>query len=327
LKTDISHSFEDIVPINLPEITITLGMKNILLPTDFSDNAWNATKYAIELFSGDECVFHLLNTYTPAIANSRFMAASFSSGQLEDGVHSNSERGLREVLEKIKATYKYPLHSFKTISSFSLLVDEIKDIVEREAIDLIVTGTKGATGLDEVFMGSNTVRIIKAVKNCPVLAIPQNFEYKTPSEIAFATDFNRFYSQSELQPIIDLANTFNATIRIVHVQYEIKALTEIQQFNLNMLRKYLSKVEHYVHTVSELNSVSKTLEVFAEELDIHLLAMLNFHHSYMERMTREPVVKRLAFHTRIPLLVIPELGMSKHSGSRIEEENTTMNHD
>jgi len=302
-------------------------MKNILLPTDFSDNAWNATKYAIELFSGEECVFHLLNTYTPAIASSRFMAASFSSGQLDDGIHHNSERGLSEVLEKIKKTFKYPLHRFKTISSFSLLVDEIKEIVEDEGIDLIVTGTKGSSGVDEVFMGSNTVRILKSIKNCPVLAIPQNFEYKTPAEIAFATDFNRFFTQTELQPIMDLANTFNATIRIVHVQYEIKALSEIQQFNLNMLRKYLSKIEHYVHTVSELNSVSKTLEVFAEELDIHLLAMLNYHHSYMERMTREPVVKRLAFHTQIPLLVIPELGMSKPSKSMMEQENRTMNQD
>ncbi len=285
-------------------------MKNILLPTDFSENAWNATKYAIELFKNEECVFHLLNTYTPAIANSRFMAAAISGSQVEDGAHMGSERGLKEVVKHIKATYDTPNHSFKTISSFSLLVDEIKEVVESECIDLIITGTKGASGLEEVFMGSNTVRIIKAIQNCPVLAIPQYFAFDTPKEIVFATDFNRFYTQSELQPIIDLANTFNATLRIVHVQHEIKPLSELQQFNLSMLRKYITGVEHYVHTVSELNSVSKTLEVFTKELNIHLLAMLNYQHSYMEKITREPVVKRVAFHTQIPLLVIPELGMS-----------------
>ena len=185
-------------------------MKNILLPTDFSDNAWNATRYAIELFKDETCVFHLLNTYTPAIASSRFMAASAMSGQLEEGAHGNSERGLAKVLDRIHNTYDNPNHSFKTISSFSLLVDQIKEIVETEGIDLIVTGTKGASGLEEVFMGSNTVRIIKSVKNCPVLAIPQNFNFQKPSEIAFATDFNRFYSESELQPMIDLAKTFEA---------------------------------------------------------------------------------------------------------------------
>ena len=192
-------------------------------------------------------------------------------------------------------------------------------MVDNYEIDLIVTGTKGASGMDEVFMGSNTVRIIKSTKKCPILAIPQHFEFLAPSEIAFATDFNRFYSLTELLPLIELAQSFKATIRIVHVQYEIKALTELQQFNLNMLRKYLGEVEHYIHTVSELNSVSHTLEVFSQELDIHLLAMLHYQHSYMEKMTREPIVKRTAFHTQIPLLVIPELGMEAFSKPRPQQ--------
>ncbi|MEO1013154.1 MAG: universal stress protein, partial [Bacteroidota bacterium] len=131
-------------------------------------------------------------------------------------------------------------------------------------------------------------------------------------------------TESELLPLMQLAKTFNAAIRIVYVQYEIKALTEIQQFNLSMLRKYLKDAEHYVHTVSELNSVSRTLETFTEELDIHLLAMLHYQHSYMERMTREPVVKRMAFHTKIPLLVIPELGMSARSRNKRDMEKTAI---
>jgi len=292
-------------------------MKNILIPTDFSKNAWNATKYALSLFADEDCTFYLLNTYTPSIAYSRFMATTSNVG-LEDAISRSSEKGLKKTLSLIKAAYDNPKHTFKTISSFSLLVDEIKELVEDKNIDLVVAGTKGASGLEEVFMGSNTVRILKSVKDCPVLAIPELFDFETPSEIAFATDFNRFYTISELQPLIEIAKTFNAVVRIVHVQYEIKALTELQLFNLNRLRKYLVDVEHYVHTVSELNSVSKTLEVFSEELDIHLLAMLNYQHSYTERLTREPVVKRVAFHTRVPLLVIPELSMHKMSKGKNE---------
>ncbi len=296
-------------------------MKKIVIPTDFSDNAWNATKYALELFKDEECIFFLVNTYTPAIANSRFMAAAVNGTPIEDGVSLASKKGLQTIVKKVKKSYNNPKHSFKTISSFSLLVDEIKEIVEEKNIDLIVTGTKGSSGVKEIFMGSNTVRIIKSIKNCPVLAIPELFDYSSPLEMAFATDFNRFYSLSELQPLITLAKTFKSVIRIVHVQYEIKALTELQHFNLGMLRKYFEEVEHYVHTVSELNSISKTLEIFSSELDIHLLAMLNYQHSYMEKMTREPVVKRIAFHTQIPLLVIPELGMVPPSNAYNKEQN------
>lgn len=289
-------------------------MKNILIPTDFSKNAWNAVSYAIALYSTEDCNFYLLNTYTPSISNSRFMATmAFDEAEI---VQNCSKEGLNNLLNKINYQYNNPKHHFTTISSFSLLVDEVKELVDEYVIDMVILGTKGASGLAEVFMGSNAVRIIKAVKNCPVLAIPEHFNFEKPSEIAFATDFNRFYTPSELEPIINLVTSFSAVLRIVHVQYEIKALTEIQQFNLNMLRKYLGDVEHYIHTISELSSVSKTLEVFVEELDVHLLAMLNYQHSYMERMTREPIVEKLTFHTQVPLLVIPELGMRVASKQR-----------
>ena len=291
-------------------------MRRILIPTDFSANAWNAICYAMHLFQYQECQFFLLNTYTPVIPSSRFMAPMINGVRIEDAVRTTSESGLTKSVERIQSTFQNPKHHFETISSFNLLVEEVKDVVDNFHIDLIVTGTKGASGMDEVFMGSNTVRIIKSTKKCPILAVPQYFNFEAPSEIAFATDFNRFYSLSELQPLIDLAVSFKATIRIVHVQYEIKALTEMQQFNLTMLRKYFTEIEHYIHTVSELNSVSQTLEVFSKELDIHLLAMLHYQHSYMEKITREPIVKRTAFHTQIPLLVIPELGMEAFTQPR-----------
>jgi len=295
-------------------------MQKILIPTDFSENVWNAIDYAMQLFRNRRCTFYLLNTYTPVIPSSRFMAKMIDGVRIVDAVRENSERGLNKTVERIESKYGNPNHSFETISSFNLLVEEVKDIVETFGIHMVITGTKGASGVDEVFMGSNTVRIIKSARKCPVLAIPHHFEYATPSEIAFATDFNRFYTSSELSPLLDMAKMFNATIRIVHVQYAIKALTELQQFNLNMLRRYLGDTEHYVHTVSELNSVSQTLETFSTELGIHLLAMLNYQHSYMEKMTREPIIKRTAFHTQIPLLVIPELGMEGISAEAKEEE-------
>lgn len=284
-------------------------MQNILIPTDFSENAWNATRYAIQLFKNEPCTFYLLNTYTPAIASSRFMATPMNGDVVKNSAHGLSKKGLENCKHRINDHFNNPKHRLITLSSFSFLTDEIKATIEDYRIDLVVMGTKGASGIEEVFMGSNTVRIIKSVKKCPILAVPRHFEFSKPNEIAFTTDFKRFYTTSELEPLIRMANAFNAVIRIVHVQYTLKPLCELQQFNANMLRKYLAKVEHYVHTVSESNSISKSLQVFTQELDIHLLAMLNYQHSYMEKMTREPIVKRMAFHTQIPLLVLPELGM------------------
>lgn len=295
-------------------------MRHVLIPTDFSECAWNAVRYALTMFRNQECTFYLLNTYTPAITSSRFMATSLEDGRMTNSANEYSKKGLDKVLGKIQKEFSNKKHRFKTISSFSLLVDEIVETVALYKIEMVIMGTKGASGIEDVFMGSNTVGVIKTIKDCPVLAIPYNHDFKRPSEIAFATDFTRFYTKSELRPLVELAKFFEATIRVVHVQYEIKNLTELQQFNLEMLRKYLGDVEHYIHTISELNSVSKTLEVFSREMGIHLLAMLNYQHSYMEQLTREPIVKRVAFHTQIPLFVIPELGMTSNSRAKSHDE-------
>lgn len=117
-------------------------MKRILVPTDFSENAWNALCYGMSLFKEEACTFYLLNTYTPAISSSRFMAASMEGGLLTNSAHQCSERGLDTVLERARSVYDNPLHEFKTISSFSLLVDEVVTTISNLDIDLLVTGTK-----------------------------------------------------------------------------------------------------------------------------------------------------------------------------------------
>lgn len=290
-------------------------MRQILIPTDFSENAWNATRYALELFKDHECVFHILNTYTPALSSNRFIAHPKNGRPVALGSKEHSEEGLNRLMLRIRKHTSNGRHFFETYSSFALLNDEVKHFVEQEGIDYIVMGTKGASDQAGVYMGHNTVRLLKSIKNCPILAIPKHFVFARPDEITFATDFYRFYTDSELAPLMDIAKTFNATIRIVHIQNTDASLTDVQQFNLGMLRKYLGTVSHYIHTVSELNSVSQTLQLFNEELNIHLLAMLNYRYSYLDQVTEDPVVKKKTFETAVPLMIIPELSMGG-SGQR-----------
>lgn len=280
-------------------------MKNILLPTDFSENAWNATRFAIELFRDEPCTFYLLNTYTPAIVHSRFMATTVHGGIMEDNVRTHSEDGLQEVLEKVQLECKYPNHEFETISSFSLLTDAIIDLVETKDIDLVVTGTKGASGFEEVFMGSNTVRIVKSVGSCPVLVIPEQFEFRIPSKIAFATDFNRNFKMSVIEPLTNLAKNMDASIHVVHIN-ESDNLDRFQQANKDMLDDFLSPIEHEFHWMSYFSSKSDVMQYFLKEYEMDMFALINYKHGFLEELVNEPVVKRIAFHTQIPLLVLPE---------------------
>lgn len=289
-------------------------MKRVLLPTDFSENAWNATLFALERFRDRPCVFYLLNTYTPSFAGSRFLAGSFRN-DLDNGAKCQSEQGLELWLARILGVDNQPHHRFETISSFSLLVDEVREVVIEHGIQLIVTGTKGASGLEEVFLGSNTVRMIKTVSECPVLAIPSTFRFRRTSQVAFATHLDRYYDPVELRPISDWVKAYGARLHIVCALKEGLQLTSRQQQNLRLLHDYFGQQIEKVHCIPIQESISKTLEDFTLKIGIDVLAMLHYQHSIIEKLTREPVVKRVAFHIQVPLLVIPELGLAEQNDS------------
>ncbi|MEX0289995.1 MAG: universal stress protein [Flavobacteriaceae bacterium] len=280
-------------------------MKQILLPTDFSENAWNATQFALELYRDDPCTFHFLNTYTPAIVHSRFMAVNTEGRLLEDTLNSASEEGLKALLDRIKQTHFNPNHHFNTISSFSLLTEEVREAVREYNIDLIITGTLGASGLKEVFIGSNTVRIIKASRLCPVVAVPHNYVFNKPKEIALVTDLRRTFHAGIIKPLKEIATHLGASIRIMHIKEE-KQLDKYQRSNLSILEEYLADVPTTVHWMPFFANKSVVIQTFLEELGIDLLAMINYKHGFLEELTREPVIKKIAFHTNIPLLTIPD---------------------
>lgn len=87
-------------------------MKNILLPTDFSKNAFKAIKYAVELFENEDCSFHLLNTFTAGAYSMVSFADGHSSLMLEEITRKNSESELLEIERKLKTKVKYPRHTF-----------------------------------------------------------------------------------------------------------------------------------------------------------------------------------------------------------------------
>src|SRR5690606_19058199 len=175
-------------------------MQRILIPTDFSKNAWNAIDYAMKLFQGNACTFYLLNTYTPYIPSGRLMAKTELDFRSQDSVRLASEKGLKRTLGMIKGAGPDPNHHFETLSSFELLVEEVREQVEALGIDLVVTGTKGATGRSGVFMGSNTVRMIKSAMNCPNLANPNHYGFVAPTQYAYSTYVCRIQTCNTLMP-------------------------------------------------------------------------------------------------------------------------------
>jgi nucleotide-binding universal stress UspA family protein len=273
--------------------------RKILIPTDFSDNAWSAIVYALKLFEDEFCTFYLLNS-----TNLKVSAFSNLSNKLLKTMQENAMKELLELKELAEASNANANHEFQIILSSKDLKSAIKLAIKQWSIDLVIMGTKGATGAKEFFFGSNTVNIIKSIKICPVLIIPEEYDFIKPTQIAFPTDFNRFYDHIELQPLKDFATLHNSKIRIVHVNAKSK-LNDIQEYNMETLKSYLEDFEHSFHWMPKYATKVVEINDFLEELDIDILAMLNYKHSFIEKILKEPVIKKIGFYPKIPFLVIP----------------------
>ncbi|WP_179006729.1 universal stress protein [Winogradskyella forsetii] len=272
--------------------------KNILLPTDFSDNAWCAAVYALKLYANVECNFYFLHSWS-VLPNT---ARTYITSNYVNTVKEKALQQLADLKHTAENANVNANHSFEIILSKEKLQKAITTAVEKHKIDLIVMGTKGASKTRELFFGSNTVNTIKS-KLCPIFVVPDEYDFVTPKQIAFPTDFNRFYGE-ELLPIKHLADMNNSKIRIVHITKNSN-LTSMQDYNLAMLKVYLENHPHTFHWMPDYANKVQEINDFIEELDINILVMINYQHSFIEKVMNEPVVHKIGFHPKIPFLAIP----------------------
>lgn len=277
-------------------------MKKILLPTDFSENSWNAIDFALQLFQNEICEFYLLNTYTPVIYNLNEIVISAAQSNLEDIIKENAINGLKQVKARIIKEHNNLKHNFIEITSFNTLIGEINELNKDATIDYIVMGTKGATGAKEILFGSNAVHVFKSAK-CPVLAVPDTFSFEAPHEILFPTDYNINFKIEQIQPIIDIAKQFNSRINILHV-FQNESLTNKQEDNKKHLTTLVKETSYLYHEVEGKN-IPKTITDFQSRARTNLLTMINNKHSFFENIFFKNKINQIGFHLNTPFLVIP----------------------
>ncbi|MBQ0787094.1 MAG: universal stress protein [Oceanihabitans sp.] len=277
-------------------------MKKILLPTDFSDNSKNAISYALKLFKEEECIFYILNTYTPIVYQMEYMQASTGQFELYDVVKKSSLHGLSTIKKEIEKTYFNAKHTIQTISTFNTLISEIKDLVRSKNIDMVVMGTQGASDVKGVLFGSNTVHVFKNVKS-PILAVPSGFEFEPVQEVLFPTDYEVDFQDNQIEPLLELASNSHYRVNVLHVNYG-EMLSEKQKQNKENLKVYFKHIAHIFHDVKN-NNVEDAINEFQLKAKINLLVMINNKHSFFENLFFKSTINQIGFHLNIPFLVIP----------------------
>ncbi len=275
--------------------------RHILIPSDFSENAWSAALYAIKLYANQPCTFYFLHAWTFVNTGDR----TYISPSYIDKLKDTSRGQLKALNERAKYESTNTEHKFKTIFSADSFIDSILFAIGKQKIDLVVMGTKGATGAKEFLLGSNSVTVIKKIKVCPVMLVPDNYAFEIPTQIAFPTDFNRLYGE-ELLAIKKLAALHNSKLNILHIN-GMDTLSDAQRNNFDILKEYLKNELHTFYWKSDYSKKAQAIKDFIEENKINILTMINYEHSFIEDLIKEPIINKMGFHSEIPFMVIPRI--------------------
>ena len=272
----------------------------IIVPVDFSDNAWNAIIYASKLYVNEYCTFFLLHSIKV-----KALLISNLSNKFLNTIRNKALKELSDFKQKIECVNTNSNHRFKIIISDENLKEALEINIIRNNIQLIIMGTKGASKAKKLFFRSNTVNVITKVKLCPILVIPSMFEFSVPKKVAFSTDFNHFFQKNKLAPLKELIDLYNSEVSIVHLTNE-KKLNEFQAYNSNVLENNLIDYRYHYYWVSNYVKKVEDINSFIKNQKINILVMVNYKNSFIEKITKEPIVKTIGYQPIIPFLVIPD---------------------
>lgn len=279
-------------------------MKNILLPTDFSNNAAHALTYALELFKGEQTHFHLLHTYADEVyASIKQMDASHFDHQKE-AFKNAAIQLMDQQIEDIITERHNPKHTFTSTATFDTLVDGINDFVNDKNIDLIVMGTKGKTAHKAITFGSHTVQVFKYVK-CPVLAIPEDYIFRLPKKILFPSAYMLPYKRRELKLLDTIASRMKSQIHSLYIS-DFEDLSHRQLDNIKFLEESLPNGRLVFKTTSVQNRAKAIMDYITQN-EMDLLVMVNSRHSFTENMLYRSTIDEIGLKPILPFLVMQNL--------------------
>ncbi len=276
-------------------------MKRILFPTDFSETSKNAFVYAMHLAQSLEAelivlhVYDLPNLNVGRMANS--MQAVYDSIELENFENLKDEIPL---LRQIAEDNGLGNLKISTILKKGDLVWAVRDTVKNEKIDILVMGTKGASGLKEVFLGSNTGAVITETE-VPTICIPEAAKFRPIKNIVFTTRF-RMKDVKALKMVKEIAHHLGANIHCLYIKTNKSDVKEVVLEDW----KLLFGKDNIAFHVIENNNIEKSILDFSMTHDVDVLAMLDHKRGFFEELFKHSMTQQLAYHTQVPLLAIPE---------------------
>ncbi len=272
-------------------------LKHILVPTDFSESAESALEAAVMLAKKFSIPVHLF-TNIDLPKNWDDLSAEEKAADVVN--FSMVERVIKEMEARVAA------HSDVAINysyAGGKLVESIYHCIEKNNINFVVMGSHGQSGFSEIFIGSNTQKVVRSI-HCPVLVIKKRIQDIDFKKVVFASNFNLSEKKAFLRfkeiiapfaPEIILLGIKTSFLFSVSTEITFSAMKDFEELAAPFsCKRYVFKRENIESSIRE----------FAKEMDVDLIAISNHNRRPVKRMVAGSNVEALINHSKLPVLSI-----------------------
>jgi nucleotide-binding universal stress UspA family protein len=269
-------------------------MKRILVPTDFSEQAENALKVALKFAERHKSEIFVLHSMEMPL----HLATSSDSGTLPESLYfiKLAEKRFSEMRAK-------PYLKGTTVNEpigHNEIYEDIEEACKKNKIDLIVMGSSGASGFKEMFVGSNTEKVVRTSK-IPVLVIKNNHEQFNVTDFVFATDFSE-EGRGALDKAQKFAKKLGAKMHLLFVNTPADFKTSVQAQNImeNFVRGM--GVENYTLNIYNDTSVEKGILNFAKHINAQLIGMGTHGRKGISHFFNGSISEDMVNHANMPVI-------------------------
>ncbi len=271
-----------------------MDIKKILALTDFSNAANNALLYAADIAAQCGAQIEIVHAFTQPVLTARGKPVLPEQDDIQADLKI-VEAQLEKTKELVSEKHNVPISSNTLFINWQM---DFAEAVHGLQADLIVMGTTGASGLEKMFVGSNTAHIIQH-SVVPVLAIPEGAKLSQHTKIGFAYDGLQLKEIEKLAIVNSLKNVLGASVHVFRVMNEKQPPSP----HLSLLMNFLQGAVYSDVYESEVESgILKSIEL--NRLD--MLVMMPRQHGFFHNLISGSTTEKVAYKISIPLLAIPE---------------------
>ena len=270
-------------------------MKTILVPTDLSELANNALAVAVDLARTYEAEILLVHFQPFSIARANTAEGSLSMLGYLDKQEDADKVELGQIAQN-------PAYHGVRISPITVdNADGLYDAMTERGADLIVLGTHGTSGWDELLFGSNAEHIVRAA-HCPVLIIKEGVTHFAPRNPVAAIDIDEALKANwPVYPFKAGGHDLNQFV-YVSTPDDMLAADGVREWMHELAQA--NGISDYELHIRQARTVESGILNYATEKQADLLVLYTHGHTGLRHFLQGSIAEDVLNHAPLPVLIL-----------------------